>query len=47
MPTGPKGERRPADVNAYAVLIGKIATGEVEDHGAETERAKCVKRRKV
>jgi hypothetical protein len=31
MPRGPKGERRPADVNARAVLIGKIATGEVED----------------
>jgi hypothetical protein len=31
MPRGPKGEKRPADVNARAVLIGKIATGEVED----------------
>jgi hypothetical protein len=31
MPRGPKGERRPADVNARAVLIAKIATGEVED----------------
>lgn len=31
MPTGPKGEKRPADVNARAVLIAKIATGEVED----------------
>jgi len=31
MPRGPKGERRPADVNANAVLIGKIATGEVDD----------------
>jgi hypothetical protein len=31
MPTGPKGERRPADVNARAVLIAKIATGEVDD----------------
>lgn len=31
MPQGPKGEKRPADVNARAVLIGKIATGEVED----------------
>ncbi len=28
---GPKGERRPADTNAAAVLVGKIATGgEVE-----------------
>jgi hypothetical protein len=31
MPTGPKGEKRPADVNARAVLIAKIATGEVDD----------------
>ena len=31
MPRGPKGEKRPADVNARAVLIGRIATGEVED----------------
>lgn len=31
MPRGPKGERRPADVNARAVMIAKIATGEVED----------------
>jgi hypothetical protein len=31
MPTGPKGEKRPADVNARAVMIAKIATGEVED----------------
>jgi hypothetical protein len=31
MPRGPRGERRPADVNARAVMIGKIATGEIED----------------
>lgn len=31
MPRGPKGERRPADTNAAAVLIGRIATGEVDD----------------
>jgi hypothetical protein len=31
MPRGPKGEKRPADVNARAVLIAKIATGEVDD----------------
>ena len=31
MPRGPKGERRPADVNARAVMIGKIATSEIED----------------
>jgi hypothetical protein len=31
MPTGPKGQKRPADVNARAVIIAKIATGEIED----------------
>lgn len=28
MPKGPKGEERPADANARAVLVAKIATGE-------------------
>jgi hypothetical protein len=32
---GPKGERRPADVNARAVMIAKIATGEIEDKVTE------------
>ncbi|GGG90651.1 hypothetical protein GCM10007420_02260 [Glycocaulis albus] len=31
MPKGPNGERRPADTNACAVMVAKIATGEVED----------------
>ena len=31
MPKGPKGEKRPADVNTRAVMIAKIATGEIED----------------
>ena len=31
MPTGPKGEKRPSDPIAQAVMIGRIATGEVED----------------
>jgi hypothetical protein len=31
MPRGPKGEKRPADTNAAAVLVGKIATGEADD----------------
>jgi len=30
MPRGPKGEKRPADVIG-AVMIGKIATGEIDD----------------
>ena len=31
MPKGPQGQKRPADVIGLAVLIGRIATGEVED----------------
>jgi len=31
MPRGPKGEKRPADVNKRAVMIARIATGEIED----------------
>lgn len=31
MPRGPKGEKRPATVVGAAVMIGKIATGEIED----------------
>jgi len=31
MPKGPKGENRPADVIGAAVMVVKIATGELED----------------
>jgi len=31
MPTGPKGERRPADLIGAAVKVMRIATGEEED----------------
>lgn len=31
MPKGPNGQKRPADAIGLAVLVGKIATGEVED----------------
>ena len=31
MPKGPNGVRRPADSNARAVMVGRIATGEIED----------------
>ena len=36
MPTGPKGEKRPADVIGNAVKVMRIATGEeAEDYGHE------------
>ena len=31
MPTGPKGEKRPADVIDNAVCVMQIATGEAEE----------------
>ena len=31
MPRGPKGEKRPADAIGNAIMIGKIATGEIDD----------------
>jgi hypothetical protein len=31
MPRGPKGEKRPADANQRAVMVARIATGEIED----------------
>ena len=31
MPKGPRGEQRPADLIGNAVMVAKIATGEIED----------------
>ena len=31
MPKGPNGEKRPADAVGLAVMIDRIATGEIED----------------
>lgn len=31
MPKGPRGEKRPADAIGAAVMVGRIATGEIED----------------
>ena len=31
MPRGPKGEKRPADVIGTAIMVGRIATGEIEE----------------
>ena len=39
MPRGPKGEKRPADATGAAVMIGKIATGEIGEP-ATTEDGK-------
>ena len=39
MPKGPNGQKRPADAIGLAVMIGKIATGEIEDTPAATKSA--------
>lgn len=39
MPKGPNGEKRPADAIGLAVMIGKIATGEIEDERASLSSA--------
>ena len=31
MPKGPRGEKRPADVIGAAVMVAKVATGEIEE----------------
>jgi hypothetical protein len=31
MPKGPQGQKRPADAIGLAVMVGRIATGEIED----------------
>jgi hypothetical protein len=35
MPRGANGEKRPADVTGAAVMVAKIATGEIEDTKSE------------
>lgn len=39
MPKGPRGEKRPADAIGLAVMIGKIATGEIEGTHDDTTSA--------
>ena len=31
MPRGPKGEKRPADAIGNAIMVAKIATGEIDE----------------
>ena len=35
MPKGPQGQKRPADVIGTAVMVARIATGEVEENLSE------------
>ena len=45
MPTGTKGEKRPADVIGNAVHVMKIATGQIEGNSKAPNRAKGGKAR--
>ena len=40
MPTGPNGEKRPADVIANAVHMMRVATGETEETYVDTSKRK-------
>ncbi len=46
MPRGPKGEKRPADAVGAAVMVAKIATGEVEEPDDGKNKAAVVLGRK-
>jgi hypothetical protein len=39
MPKGPNGQKRPGDVIGAAIMVAKIATGEVEDTTADPANA--------
>jgi hypothetical protein len=45
MPKGPRGEKRPADAIGAAIMVAKIATGEVEEASGKPARAKGGKAR--
>lgn len=40
MPKGPQGQKRPADAIGLAVLVGKIATGEIDDSTTQSQKGK-------
>jgi hypothetical protein len=39
MPKGPRGEKRPADAIGRAIMVAKIATGEIEDNKTAPDKA--------
>ena len=42
MPKGPQGQRRPADVIGTAIMVAKIATGEIADSALPTKNLNAV-----
>jgi hypothetical protein len=47
MPKGPNGQKRPADAIGCAVMVGRIATGEIEDAPIEPKGSAGGKARAV
>lgn len=43
MPTGPKGQKRPADVVGNAVKVIRIATGEEEEETPQDDKSAAAK----
>jgi hypothetical protein len=43
MPKGPNGQKRPADAIGLAVMVGRIATGEIEDNPTSAKRVSEVR----
>jgi hypothetical protein len=41
MPRGPNGQRRPADVIGAAVMVARIATGEIQDTQSKPSRQRA------
>jgi len=39
MPKGPNGQKRPGDVIGAAIMVARIATGEVEDNATAPHKA--------
>lgn len=39
MPKGPNGQKRPGDVIGAAIMVGRIATGEIEDNATPADKA--------
>ena len=39
MPKGPRGEKRPGDVIGAAIMVARIATGEIADNATPADKA--------
>lgn len=44
MPKGPRGEKRPGDVIGAAVMVARIATGQIEDEKRSNMSAAAIGR---